>query len=275
MTNTKLEKLIDVVKALRTPVTGCPWDLEQDHDSLKPYLIEEAYEVLQAIESGDDVEFADELGDILLQVVLHSQLAQERKAFDIEKVITNITEKMIRRHPHVFGDDIAENSDVVLRNWEAIKLKEKKIGSFAQNLKEVPQDIPALLRAQRVGGKSSKFNFDWDSISDVLAKLKEEVIELEQEIEGIKTAKPLSTAALDRETKKKIEHELGDVLFSAAQLGRWLGVSSEDSLRACVSRFISRIEWAENNTEKALNELTSSELDKLWEASKTAENTRL
>lgn len=270
MNDNKFSKLVEVVQALRTPVTGCPWDLEQDHNSLKPYLIEEAYEVLQAIEAGDDVEFADELGDILLQVVLHSQLANERKAFDIEKVISNITEKMIRRHPHVFGDDVAENSDVVLRNWETIKLKEKKVGSFAQSLKEVPQDIPALLRAQRVGGKSSKFNFDWDNISGVLAKLREEIVELEKEIEGINTDKPLSTAALDPETKKRIEHELGDVLFSAAQLGRWLGVSSEDSLRACVSRFISRIEWAEGKTDKPLNTLSSEDLEKLWEASKTA-----
>lgn len=268
MADKKLSTLIDVVKALRTPVTGCPWDLEQDHNSLKPYLIEEAYEVLQAIESADDQEFADELGDLLLQVVLHSQLANERKAFNVEDVIEKITQKMIRRHPHVFGNDVAENSEVVLRNWEAIKLREKSAGSFSQSLKQVPQDIPALLRAQRIGGKSSKFNFDWEDISDVLAKVREEITELEVEIKNIKTDKPLSNADLDAKTRKKVEHELGDVLFSVAQLSRWLGISAEDSLRTCISRFISRIEKVEQKADKELNNLSISELESLWQQSK-------
>lgn len=269
MADDKFSKLVDIVKALRTPVTGCPWDLEQDHESLKPYLIEEAYEVLQAIENKDDQELADELGDLLLQVVLHSQIANERNGFNVNDVITKITDKMIRRHPHVFGDDVAENSDVVLRNWEAIKMKEKQSTDFSLSLKQIPQDIPALLRAQRIGSKSSKFNFDWENIEDVLAKVKEEITELEVEIKDIKTIKPLSNSDLNLETKNKVEHELGDVLFSVAQLSRWLGMSAEDCLRSGINRFISRIEKIEQKTDKPLNTLTINELEDLWQQSKS------
>jgi len=282
MPNKKLEKLVEVVAALRDPETGCPWDLEQDHNSLKPYIIEEAYEVLDAIDSKNDDEFADELGDLLLQVVLHSQLANERKAFNVEAVIEKITDKMIRRHPHVFGDGTAKDSSEVLSNWEEIKASEKKDSSikgvnnkFTEILNNIPKNLPALLRADKIGGKSAKFNFDWDKCDDVFKKVKEEIGELEQEYKKLRSenlaldhTKPLTAKNLTPEQKNKLEHEIGDLLFSISQFSRWLGLSAEQSLRTCNNRFINRIKHAEANSKKALNELSTNELQALWDKAK-------
>ena len=292
MPNQKLEKLIEVVKALRDPQTGCPWDLEQDHDSLKPFIIEEAYEVLDAIDSKNDEDFADELGDLLLQVVLHSQLANERKAFNIEKVIQKITDKMIRRHPHVFGDARAKNSNEVLKNWEKIKQEEKKNKekknserknerkekkNFTQTLESIPQNIPALIRAEKIGNKSAKFNFDWSNIESVFLKVREEINELEQEIKklNLDNSEPLGASSLDKNSKNKITHEVGDLLFSIAQLSRWLGISSEDALRVCNNRFTERIRHIEQNSNKSLNDLETNQLELLWNKAKEFQALRL
>ena len=286
MPNQKFEKLVKVVAALRDPETGCPWDLEQDHNSLKPFIIEEAYEVLDAIDSKDDDEFADELGDLLLQVILHSQLANERKAFNVEVVIKKITDKMIRRHPHVFGDASAKDSSEVLSNWEKIKASEQKEkkkkesaksketnNKFTSVLNSIPKNLPALLRADKIGGKSAKFNFDWNKCEDVFKKVKEEIEELEQEYKKIHLAsldhtKPLTVSDLSTEQKNKLEHEIGDLLFSVTQFSRWLGLSAEESLRTCNNRFIDRIKHAESNSKKALNELSTNELQELWNKAK-------
>ncbi len=274
MSETKIQKLIEVVKALRDPKTGCPWDLEQDHESLKPFIIEEAYEVLDAIDSKNDEDFADELGDLLLQVVLHSQLANERKAFDIESVIEKITDKMVRRHPHVFGDVKASNSNEVLKNWDKIKQEEKGVKkekkNFTQTLEGIPQNIPALIRAEKIGSKSAKFNFDWRSIEAVFLKVKEEIGELEQEIEklGLSNNEPLGASSLDRDSKSKITHEIGDLLFSISQLSRWLGISSEDALRVCNKRFTKRIKHVESHATKPLSELETEQLESLWKKAK-------
>ncbi|MCB0323880.1 MAG: nucleoside triphosphate pyrophosphohydrolase [Bdellovibrionales bacterium] len=271
-------ELVRIVQELRTPETGCPWDLEQDHRSLRPYLIEEAYEVLQAIDAGVDTELCDELGDLLLQVVLHAQVAKDRHGFEITDIVQSISKKMVRRHPHVFGDTKLGTSDQVLKNWEKIKQTEKggsaADSGFASRLEAIPAELPALLRVQRIGEKAAKANFDWDGIAGVMAKVHEEFAELEAEIlqipEQLREAgsHPLAANALSEPLKLRLEHELGDVLFSICQLARWLGISAEDSLRAGATRFLSRFKMLEGLAAQPLSELSEQELDALWEQAK-------
>ena len=169
MSKEAFEKFVEVVAALRHPETGCPWDLEQDHKSIRPYTIEECYEVIEAIENEDDEELVLELGDLLLQVVLHAQIAKDRDAFSIKEVIEAVTKKMIDRHPHVFGDVKANNSDEVLKNWESLKREEKKKKDPEKSiLAGIPKAMPALLRAQRLGDKATKVNFDWSEILSLI-----------------------------------------------------------------------------------------------------------
>lgn len=272
---------VDVVKALRTPETGCPWDLEQDHLSLRPYLIEETYEVLEVIEQGNDKALCDELGDLLLQVVLHAQVADDRGAFSITDVVNSVREKMVRRHPHVFGETQVSGSDDVLKNWERIKMAESKDKADApqthgESLARIPRALPALLRAQRLGDKAAKVHFDWSSLKGVFAKVKEELDELEQEIVAIDAVIATSTSpgqtgsAIPAVAKAKLEHELGDVLFSLCQLARWLGTSAEDALRLCAERFISRFRTMENEVGTPLSELDESALEAAWQSAKSS-----
>ena len=248
-----------VVADLRDPETGCPWDLEQDHKSLRPYAVEETYEVIDAIDSGDDDELCKELGDVLLQVVLHAQIAKERGAFSIDDVITSISDKMIRRHPHVFGETKAETSKEVLQNWEKIKLEEKsgKEG-YASLLSGIPTSLPALLQAQRLGEKAAKVHFDWQEVEHVVDKLDEEISELKEELRKKNKDKTL------------INHELGDVLFSLSQLARWMELSAENSLRECCKRFVSRFTIMESNLSKAIEEHSLDELESEWQKAKLA-----
>lgn len=276
-------KLTKTIKALRTPGSGCPWDLEQDHHSLRPYLLEEAYEVLQTIDDGDDTAFCDELGDLLLQVVLHAQVAADRDAFKIEDVIRAIDDKMIRRHPHVFGSVSAETSEQVLKNWEALKVEEKKQRKGAYDslpitgkLQDIPPALPALVRAQRIGEKVAKFNFDWSSIEGVLSKVREEIAELEAEIRPVvaagETGKPRQVVSVEQ--RKKLEHELGDVLFSVCQLSRWLGLHAEDSLREASSRFISRFTEMEREIGTNIESMSEDELEAAWQKAKKSQAVR-
>ncbi len=232
-------EFVMVIKALRTPGTGCPWDLEQDHQTLRPYLVEETYEVLDAIDRGDDRSFQDELGDLLLQVVLHAQVADDRHAFSITEVIRGITAKMVRRHPHVFGSVKVSGSAEVVRNWDQIKaaenLEKGDPPSPAARLSRLPEGLPALLRAQRLGEKAAKIQGEELSLAAVLAQVQEDLARLTEKVPPAEAPK---TPADQREA---IEEALGQVLFSLCQLARRLGLNAEDSLRASTRRFQERL----------------------------------
>lgn len=251
-------EFVSVVKALRTPGTGCPWDLEQTHATLRPYLIEEAYEVLGAIDAGDDDALREELGDLLLQIVLHAQLADDRGAFSITEVVRGIAQKMVRRHPHVFGSVRVSGADEVRRNWEEIKAAEGEgaTSSRADSLARVPEGLPALLRAQRLGEKAAPVHFDWDA--DALARVREVFAELEGEVRAV------ASAPAQEEQRARLEHEFGNLLFSLCQLARRLGLSAEDSLRGCNRRFVEHFRRMEQGAPRPLEELSTDELEAEW-----------
>lgn len=270
MSNTSGEifaKFVEVVKQLRNPDGGCPWDLEQTHETIRQYLIEETYEVLEAIDAKDDTEFVAELGDLLLQVVLHSQIARDRKAFSIDDVVRGITEKMIRRHPHVFGEKKVGSSDEVLTNWERSKLAEKS-DSNKSALSGVPVAMPALVRAQRLGQKAARVTFDWPTLGRVFDDVVEEINELKVELEKEKLLEV--TQPEKAHPTHPVQDELGDVLFSLCQLSRWLGFSAEDALRGASDKFSARFAHVEQNAPKPLPELSLEELEGLWDAAKKA-----
>ncbi len=285
-TSQAFTQLVSIIEKLRTPETGCPWDLEQDHSSLRPYVIEEAYEVIQAIESKDSNRLCDELGDLLLQVVLHAQVAKDNGDFDIGDVIELVSRKMIRRHPHVFGEVKVENSAQVVKNWEQIKLGEKsshaedeaqtKKHPIADKLEGIPISIPALLRAQRVGEKAARVHFDWSSLKGVWEKVNEELGELELVMQSTgrspqANGQTHSYPPGEVEQREELEAELGDLLFSLSQLARWLGLSAEDSLRTATQRFISRFRIMESGLGSDLADFSEEELEKAWQEAKKAE----
>ncbi len=227
-------EFVAVVKALRTPGTGCPWDLEQDHRSLRPYLIEEAHEVIDAIDGSDDQALQEELGDLLLQVVLHAQLAVDRQAFTIADVIRGIHDKMVRRHPHVFGNVQVSGSGEVLRNWEQIKAAEKSAGtpSPAAVLDRVPRSLPALDRAQRLIRKAAKLGHDLGPTQQTFAEANRRLAELRASA---------SDAVETAEKRALLERELGELLSSLCRLAQQLGLDAEESLRACNQRFVEQL----------------------------------
>ncbi len=242
-----------VVKALRTPGTGCPWDLEQDHRSLRPYLVEEAHEVLEAIDRGDDRAMQEELGDLLLQVVLHAQLADDRGAFSITEVVRGIARKMVRRHPHVFGSVRVSGSAEVLRNWDEIKAAEKQSQGDAGGdaLGGLPAGLPALLRAQRLGEKAARAHRDWSSLAEVVEQVRAEFAGLVNEIGPAAGAVPAEAArTVSSERRERLERTLGDLLFGLSQLARWLGLGAEDSLRAGNRRFVDRFRGMERQAQE-------------------------
>lgn len=248
------ESLLQVINDLRGP-GGCPWDQEQTHTSLTPYAIEEAHELAEAIESGDDAHVCEELGDVLLQVVLHAAIAQERGAFNIYDVIESIILKIVRRHPHVFSDVKVSGSAEVIKNWDEIKTQENKIKPSKHSLFDMPISLPALQRAHKIGEKTESYRFDWSEPAQVLAQLKAEITELEE--------------AMTKKNTDHIRHEIGDVLFSAAQLARHLKSEPETALREANRRFIKRFE--KMLTYKPLDEfkpLSSIEKEKLWAIAK-------
>ncbi|WP_413560989.1 nucleoside triphosphate pyrophosphohydrolase [Bdellovibrio sp. HCB209] len=223
----KIESLVELVASLRGP-DGCPWDKEQTHESLTQYAIEETFELVESIESTSparDQKMKDELGDVLFQVVLHAQLASERGAFTLDDVIQNVSEKLVRRHPHVFGDVKVGNSDEVVKNWDEIKKAEAAGSSENPYALKVPP-LPALQRAYKIGKRTEKHKFDWENVEGVMLKVEEEYEELRE--------------ALDNDVDSEIEHELGDALFSLAQLGRHLKMEPEQVLRKANSRFEER-----------------------------------
>ena len=268
---TAFREFVSVIKALRTPGTGCPWDLEQNHLTLRPYLIEEAYEVIDAIDRGEDRAVQEELGDLLLQVVLHAQVAEDRDAFSIREVIQGITEKMVRRHPHVFGSVQVSGSAEVLRNWAQIKAAEEQpAGKPAQPglLSRVPESMPALLRAEKLGEKAARVHFDRGSIVAILGDVRRELAELEEQLHAESPQQPRTTAD---ELRARLEHGLGDLFFSLCQLARRLGLAAEGSLRASNRRFVERFQRMEQQAPRLLQELDQEELEAEWRNAKKAE----
>ena len=241
-----------ILAALCAP-DGCPWDRIQTHESLKPYLIEETYETLQAIEEGDPGGLCEELGDLLLQIGLHSQIAEKAGEFDFSDVLQNINEKLIRRHPHVFGSSKVVDAQEVASNWEDLKRMEKgkDQGSLLDNM---PANIPALACSQIIQQRASRVGFDWKEIEGVLDKVREEIEELKQ-----------------AETHQQKVHEFGDLIFSLANAARWLDVDLEGALRQTNERFRHRFAFVEELSRKrgvSLNELSLEELDAMWEEAK-------
>jgi tetrapyrrole methylase family protein/MazG family protein len=245
--------LVEIAAILRSP-EGCPWDREQTHESLKPYLIEEAYEVIDAIDTGDADRLCEELGDLLLQVVMHSQLARERGLFDIERVIQRLNEKLVQRHPHVFGEVALENANEVLRNWDRLK---RELKPHASILEGIPRSMPALLRALEVSKRAARAGFEWNDIEGVLQKLAEEESELRHAIQSGETA--------------RIEAEIGDLLFTMVNVARHAGIDPEESLRRMVERFIRRFRWMESVAHeqgRSLESLSEEEWEQLWQQAK-------
>lgn len=257
-TTEKFSKLLDIISALRHPETGCPWDLEQNLDTLTRYAIEEANEYVSAVASEDNKEICDELGDILLQVVLNAKVAEQEKRFNIDNVIDSISEKMIRRHPHVFSDEKLKTTEEIKVKWEEIKQQEKQ-SSPTDKLFSIPKSLSGNMEAFEIGKKSTKLNFDWNSPLAVLEKVKEELTELEDEI------------LAKKRNPESIEHEVGDLLFSCVQLARHLEVNPELAIKKCNQRFYNRFSLVlEQIPEgKSTSDYTSEELEKLWTIAKT------
>ncbi len=250
-----LYELVNVMARLRSK-GGCPWDREQSHESLKPYIIEETYEVLDAIDRKDDDELREELGDLLLQIVFHAEIAAEEGRFTIDDVARTIVEKLKRRHPHVFGDVEVEDSGEVLKNWEAIKKEEGKVSV----LDGVPDGLPALLKAQRVQEKVRRVGFDWESIGGTFDKVREEIAELEK--------------AIGEGDGAGIEDEFGDILFSLVNVARFLDIDAEESLRQTAKKFSQRFRYIENRVteigDRPIEDYSLEELDSLWEEAKSS-----
>ena len=257
-----IQDLIDVMVALRTPVTGCPWDLEQTFATIAPYTIEEAYEVTDAIARGDRAHLCEELGDLLLQVVYHAQLGAEEKAFDFADVVDGITTKMIRRHPHVFGDDAARSAGAAEGFWNKIKAEEKagKPTKPASVLDDVPLPLPALTRAIKLQDKAAQVGFDWPNLSSVLLKMNEELAELEQAVQSGDQAHS--------------QEEFGDLLFVMVNVARHMKIDPEEALRQGnrkFSRRFQRIEALLAEQGRTPEQSNLEEMDKLWDAAKKEE----
>jgi tetrapyrrole methylase family protein/MazG family protein len=254
-----LDRLVDLMATLRSPA-GCPWDRAQDSTTLKPYLLEEAYEVLEAIEEGTPHKLQDELGDLLFQVIFHAQLARERGDFDVYDILAGTIAKMTRRHPHVFGSAAASTPKEALQNWEEIKRQEKTAAEGTSVLDGVPRQLPSLLRAQRLQDKAARVGFDWEHIDQVWEKLAEEIHELQ--------------ASVSLQNRAKIEEELVDVLFSVVNLARVLEVNPDEALHKTTTKFIQRFQFIERELHrhgKTPKQATLAEMDALWEQAKQQE----
>jgi MazG family protein len=244
-------KLCDIVAKLRAP-SGCPWDREQTNESLLPALIEEAYEVAEAARVHDDAHFREELGDLLLLVVMHAQIARETGRFDIDAVIREVSDKLVRRHPHVFGTSDARDSGAVLKQWEAIKREEKKTDSHY--LASLPKALPALVRAQKAQSKAARVNFDWTELRGVMAKVEEELHETKE--------------AIQSQQQERIEDEIGDLLFAVVNLARKCKIDAESALQSATDKFVGRFNRLEDELKtrgRKLGDVELAEMDKIWD----------
>ena len=255
-----IERLLGIMTRLRGP-GGCPWDREQTLETLRPYALEETYEVLEAIDGGDVSAHREELGDLLLQIVFQAELRREAGAFEFADVADAISDKLVSRHPHVFGDSVVKDAEGVLVQWAALKREEKrKKGGGQSALEGVPREMPALARADRLTEKASRVGFDWPDAAGARAKVVEELAELD--------------AAIASGDRAEMEHELGDALFALANLGRKLGIAPEEALRATVGRFIRRFTHVEQRLAAAgvaPGRATLEEMDRLWDEAKDLE----
>lgn len=251
-----LSDLLKIMETLRGD-KGCPWDKAQTHETLKSCLLEETYEVIDAIDQKDSESLLEELGDLLLQVVFHSRLAEEKGDFNMEDVIDGISKKMIRRHPHIFSDVKVDGEKDVLKNWETIKNEEKSIKTQTESMKKVPKVMPALMRAFKVQHKAARVGFDWDDAKGAMDKLYEEVDELKEVYKD--------------ENRDKIIEELGDVLFAAVNIARFTKVDPELALQDATEKFVNRFDYIERSViklDKNLQEMTLNDLNRLWEECK-------
>ncbi len=256
MSQYSFREFMDIIRKLRSK-DGCPWDREQTHESLKSCLLEECYETIEAINNNDRDNLREELGDILLQVALHSVIAEESREFTIDEVISEEAEKMIRRHPHVFSDVIAKDTEAVLLNWEEIKKKEKKASGIGDELQTVPKALPANIRAEKIQKKAAKAGLDFESYEQVLQKVYEELEELRK--------------AIEIGDKSNIQEEFGDVMFTIINLSRFLQLNAENSLTNATNKFINRFVdvFAQAvNRGQDLSELSPAELEILWQEAK-------
>ena len=258
-----LQHLLDVVAKLRSPNGGCPWDLAQTHESLIPYVIEEAYEVVDAIQGGDSKAIAEELGDLLLQVVLHSQIGKEANTFAIAEVAEGIAQKLIRRHPHVFGDVQTDDIQEIHQNWERIKAEEKgedlaQTQKLSYKLKRYARSLPPLMAGLKISQKAAEQGFEWENADGVWAKFHEELDELHQ--------------AIEHESKENQQAELGDLLFTLINVARWYDLDPSEALQSTNRKFIQRLEQIEsflsNQSDRPISSLTPEELDRYWKLAK-------
>ncbi len=248
--------LLDIMDKLRGE-DGCPWDKEQTYTSLKKYLIEESYEVIEAIDNKDVDMLIEELGDVLLQVVFHSQIGKEDGFFEIKDVIQSICDKMINRHPHVFSDLEINNSNEVLENWDKIKSMEQGNETYTDSIRHIAKTLPALMRADKVQKKAAKVGFDWDNIEDAMKKIIEEY----KEIEDVYKSK----------NKVKILEEIGDLLFSVVNVARFLDIDPENALNYSIDKFINRFQYIEDEAiaiGRDLDNMSLEEMDELWKEAK-------
>ena len=259
--NTKIsgfDRLVELMHRLRSP-GGCPWDAEQTHESLKRYLLEECYEVIEAIDQKDPDHLKEELGDLMLQPVFHAAIAAEKGEFTLDEVLDTVCAKLIRRHPHVFGDQVVRTADEQVERWEQIK-KEEKGEERKSALAGVPPQLPALMKAQKITEKAARVGFDWEHVDQVYAKVLEELHEFEETMaEG---------------NQARMEAELGDLLFAIVNLGRFLSLNPEEALRKTIDRFAKRFAHIEETMHARgvqMKDSTLEEMDKLWEEAKAAE----
>lgn len=256
--STGFETLVEIMRRLRAP-GGCPWDAEQTHESLTRYLLEETYEVIEAIDSKSADHIKEELGDLLLQPVFHAAIAEEAGSFTISDVIQTLCDKLVRRHPHVFGDLQISDSHAQVENWEKIKKAEK--GEERRSaLSGVPPQLPSLLKATKITEKAARVGFDWEHVDQVVAKVMEELHEFEE--------------AMSTGSNERMESELGDLLFAIVNLGRFLSINPEEALRKTINRFQSRFQHVEDRLHEqgiSMKETSLQEMDRLWEEAKKLE----
>lgn len=275
----RFHKLVDLMAVLRAP-NGCPWDRKQTHESLKPYLLEETYEVLEILDRQDRTKLPEELGDVLLQVIFHSQIAAEAGRFTIEDVLEQLADKLIRRHPHVFGngptDTTPTNADQVVAKWEDIKRTERQASGRPDSVLDgVPQTMPALLRAYQIQARASRVGFDWThdatGFDQVLGKIEEEIQELRVAIRPLVSNQTEPDAGAATARQEHIVAEFGDVLFSLVNLARFIKVNPEDALRQAANRFVERFQFIEARATasgRTVGDLSFEEMDRLWNEAK-------
>lgn len=262
------DRLVATMAALRGP-NGCPWDQVQTRETLRPFLVEETYEVLDAMESGDAGRLKDELGDLLFQVIYHARIAEERGEFNIEQVLAQTTEKMHRRHPHVFGDTQTRTPTEALASWEGVKDRER--GGAGSVLDGVPKAMPALLRAHRLQAKAARVGFDWTEVVQVLAKVEEELTELKEAITQNRNQAPGPDSRRGPASGGSVTDELGDLLFTLVNLARRLTVNPEDALHQTTERFIRRFRYIEEDLKRrglSVQKASPDEMDRLWTEAK-------